>query len=272
MIPFIIIISVIVVIFVLYILALRGRRNHPKLSKLRKWSYAHRGLHSKPQIPENSLHAFYLALKKGYGIELDVHLMRDGELAVIHDSTLERTTGQKGKIEHLTTGDLSRYNLEGTDETIPLFKDVLAMYNGKAPLIIELKTAGNNAAKLCKAVFKLLDNYNGLYCVESFDPRCLLWLKKHRPDVCRGQLAQNFFKNPSGMGKFVDFILTFMLENFLTRPDFIAYKFSDRKNLSNVLCLKLWKIQGASWTLRNKKVYHEAIGEGLIPIFEKFEP
>jgi hypothetical protein len=74
------------------------------------------------------------------------------------------------------------------------------------------------------------------------------------------------------MGRIVDFVLTFLLENFLTRPDFIAYKFSDRKNLSNTLCQKLWKIQGVSWTLRNKKVYHEAIGEGLIPIFEKFEP
>lgn len=272
MIAAIIIASILILVALLYILSLRGRRKHPKLSKLRKWKYAHRGLHVKPQIPENSLHAFYRALEKGYGVELDVHLMRDGELAVIHDSTLERTTGQKGKIEHLTAADLSRYNLEGTDETIPLFRDVLAMFEGKAPIIVELKTAGNNAAKLCEAVFKLLDNYEGLYCVESFDPRCLLWMSKNRPDVCRGQLAQNFFKNPSGMGKAIDFVLTFMLANFLTRPDFIAYKFSDRKNLSNVLCLKLWKLQGASWTLRNKAVYHEAIGEGLIPIFEKFEP
>ncbi len=272
MIALVIIITVIVLLALLYILSLRGRTKHPALSRLHKWSYAHRGLHNKPHIPENSLHAFYLALQKGYGIELDVHLLRDGEVAVIHDSTLDRTTGQKGKIEHLTTRDLSRYNLEGTDETIPLFRDVLCMFNGKAPLIVELKTAGGNAAKLCEATFRLLDNYKGLYCVESFDPRCLMWLRKNRPNVCRGQLAQNFLKSTSGMGKLVDFVLTFMLENFLTRPDFIAYKFSDRKNISNVLCRKLWKIQGVSWTLRNKAVYHEALGEGLIPIFEKFEP
>ncbi|MBR6650079.1 MAG: glycerophosphodiester phosphodiesterase [Clostridia bacterium] len=272
MVTAIIIVAVLIVLILLYLLSLRGRRNHPKLSKLRKWAYAHRGLHNKPQIPENSMHAFYLALQKGYGIELDVHLLRDGEIAVIHDSTLERTTGRKGKIEHLTSADLARYNLEGTDETIPLFRDVLAMFDGKAPIIVELKTAGGNASKLCEAVFRLLDNYKGLYCVESFDPRCLIWLKKHRPKVCRGQLAQNFFKSTSGMGKIVDFVLTFLLENFLTRPDFIAYKFSDRKNISNVLCRKLWKIQGVSWTLRSKAVYHEALGEGLIPIFEKFEP
>lgn len=272
MIAAIIITSIVLLLVLLYLLSLKGRRKHPALSRLRKWFYAHRGLHNKPHIPENSLHAFYLALQKGYGIELDVHLLRDGELAVIHDSTLQRTTGQKGKIEDLTSADLSRYNLEGTDETIPLFRDILRMFDGRAPLIVELKTAGGNAASLCEAVFKLLDNYKGLYCVESFDPRCLLWLKKNRPKVCRGQLSQNFFKSPSGMGKIVDFVLTFMLANSLTRPDFIAYKFSDRKNISNVLCRKLWKLQGASWTLRNKADFHTALGEGLITIFEKFEP
>ncbi len=272
MIAAIIITSIILLFALLYLLSLRGRRKHPALSRLRKWSYAHRGLHDKPHIPENSLHAFYLALQKGYGIELDVHLLHDGELAVIHDSTLKRTTGKKGKIENLTSADLSSYNLEGTNETIPLFRDVLTMFAGKAPLIVELKTAGGNAAKLCEATFKLLDNYKGLYCVESFDPRCLLWLKKNRPNVCRGQLAQNFLKKTSGMGKIVDFVLTFMFANFLTRPDFIAYKFSDRKNISNVLCRKLWKLQGASWTIRTKADYHIALGEGLIPIFEKFEP
>ncbi len=270
--PAIIFVSVVLILALLYVLALRGRQNHPPLAELKKWSYAHRGLHDKPNIPENSMTAFRRALDKGYGIELDVHLLRDGGLAVIHDSTLNRTTGQIGRIEDLTSDKLSRYNLEGTDETIPQFCSVLELFDGKAPMIIELKTAGNNAAKLCKAVFGLLDNYKGLFCIESFDPRCILWMRKNRPDIVRGQLSQNFFKKKSGMGGIIDIILTTLLANFLTRPDFIAYKFRDRKMIGNILCLKLWGLQGASWTLRNKADYDKALGEGLIPIFERFEP
>lgn len=267
-----IIIGIILFIGLLYLLSLKGRKNHPKLEELKKWDYAHRGLHNKPAIPENSMHAFHRALEKGYGIELDVHLLRDGSLAVIHDNTLDRTTGRKGRVEDLTADMLRDYNLEGTGETIPLFKDVLQLFDGRAPMIIELKTVGNNGAKLCEAVFRELENYRGLYCVESFDPRCLLWLRKNKPEIVRGQLAQDFLKSHSGMGKVIDFVLTVLLANFLTSPDFIAYKFQDRKNLSNRLCLGLWRMQGASWTIKNKKQYDQAKKENLIPIFEKFEP
>ncbi len=270
--PIIIIISVIAVLVLLYVLSLQGRRNHPALEELKKWSYAHRGLHKKPEIPENSLPAFRLAAEKGYGAEFDVHLLRDGGLAVFHDNTLNRTTGQTGRVEDLTVDKLSRYNLESTEETIPQMHQVLEIFEGKAPVIIELKAVGGNAAKLCEAVFKQLDNYKGVYCVESFDPRCILWLRRHRPNVVRGQLSQDFLKSHSGMGKIIDFILTVLLANFLTRPDFIAYKFKDRKNLSNVLCLKLWGIQGASWTIKNQADFDQAKKEDLIPIFEKFEP
>lgn len=264
--------SILLLWAVLYVISLMGRRDHPKLKELGKWDYAHRGLHNKPQIPENSMHAFRLALEKGYGIELDLHLLRDGELAVFHDNALERTTGKKGRVEDLTADMLSGYNLEGTDETIPLFRDVLELFDGKAPMIIELKAVGGNAAELCKEVFRQLEGYKGLYCVESFDPRCVLWLKHNRPDVVRGQLSQNFFKNRSGMGGFIDCILTALTANFLTRPDFIAYKFSDRRHLSNILAIKLWGIQGASWTITSKADYDQAKKENLIPIFEKFEP
>ena len=64
--------------------------------------YAHRGLHGNG-IPENSLAAFELACQKGYGIELDVQLSRDGEVMVFHDYSLERMTGRKEKLCELET-------------------------------------------------------------------------------------------------------------------------------------------------------------------------
>ena len=162
----------------LYIGSVGGRPGHPGLKDLRGWNYAHRGLHSQG-IPENSMAAFRASLERGYGIEFDLHLLKDGNLAVIHDSLLKRTTGAEGRIEDLTTEDLTNYRLEGTEETIPTFRQLLDLYDGKAPLIVELKPENGNHAKLAETACEMLKDYPGIYCIESFDPRCVHWLKKY---------------------------------------------------------------------------------------------
>lgn len=266
-----IVLAVLVILAILYVLSVRGRTGHCGLKDLRGWAYAHRGLHS-PGRPENSMAAFKAALDGGYGIELDIHLLRDGNLAVMHDSSLLRTTGQEGMIEELTTEQLSQYRLEGTEETIPIFSQVLALFDGKAPLVVELKSAKNNCAALCEAACKLLDSYRGVYCLESFDPRCVIWLKKHRPDLIRGQLTENFFRSKGKLPWILKFLMTHQIGNFLSRPDFVAYRFGDRKTLSNFLARKLWKLQGVTWTLKTPQEHETALKEGWIPIFENYTP
>lgn len=254
-----------------YVLSLRGRKGHPGLKKLRGWNYAHRGLHGEGRA-ENSLSAFRAAVEHGYGAELDVHLLKDGGLAVIHDSQLKRTTGQEGRVEDLTTEELKNYRLEGTEDTIPTFREVLDTFDGKTPLIIELK-AENNVEPLCEAAVKAMEGYEGIWCMESFDPRCVYWLKKHHPEVIRGQLAENSLHNPkSKLPIPLKVMLTFHLENFLTKPDFVAYDYGTRKNLSNELCRKLWGLEGVSWTLRTPEEHETALKEGWIPIFEHYKP
>lgn len=261
----------ILIILILFALAVRGRRGHEALGELRKWKYAHRGLHD-DKLPENSMAAFKAALEHGYGIELDLHLLRDGNLAVMHDSALKRTTGADGIIEDLTTEDLPNYRLNGTAETIPTFQQVLDLYAGKAPLIIELKPVkGNHAALTAKAV-QMMEGYQGLYCMESFDPRVVQWLRKNRPDICRGQLTENHFAAAAKLSPVLKFVLTHQLLNFLTMPDFVAYKFADRKTISNWVVRKLWGIQGVTWTLKTMDEYKTAVKEGWIPIFEDFKP
>lgn len=255
----------------LCLLALRGRTGHPGLEALRGWNYAHRGLHGDGRA-ENSLSAFRAAVEHGYGAELDIHLLADGNLAVIHDALLKRTTGAEGRIEELTTADLRNYRLEGTEDTIPTFREVLDIFEGKAPLIIELK-AENNVDALCRAAVEAMEGYEGVWCMESFDPRCIYWLKKHHPEIIRGQLAENYFKNPkSRLPWYLKLLLSFHLEYFLTRPDFVAYDFATRKNVSNTICRRLWKLQGVSWTLRSPEEHAEALKEGWIPIFERYCP
>lgn len=263
---------VLLIIAALYLLSLRGRVGHPGLQELRKWNYAHRGLHGNG-VPENSMAAFRAALENGYGIELDIHLMKDGNLAVIHDASLKRTAAADVKIEDLTISDLDNHRLQGTSEKIPLFRDVLALYAGKAPLIVELKCENNNYVALCEAACAMLDTYDGPYCMESFDPRCILWLKKHRPDIIRGQLAENWlqvknFKLPW----LLKFLLATHTGNFVLQPDFIAYKYADRKIFGTDICRKLWGVQGVSWTIKSKEDFETAVKENWIPIFEGFIP
>ncbi len=255
-----------------YLLSLMCRRGHKGLEPLRGWRYAHRGLHGNG-IPENSMAAFRAALEGGFGVELDLHLLKDGSLAVFHDGSLLRMTGREGRPEDLTAADLENYPLDGTAETIPLFSQVLDLFAGKAPLIVELKPVGSNHGALCAAACQMLDGYKGAYCLESFDPRCIHWLRKHRPDLVRGQLSEDFVRNPkSPLPLVMKFLLTHLLELFLIRPDFVAYKFADRKNLSVFLARKLWGAQGVTWTITRREDLETAEKEGWLPIFEGFLP
>ena len=266
-----IILIVAVILAALYVLSTAGRTGHPGLEELKGWKYAHRGLHDE-NLPENSMGAFRAALEHGYGIELDVHLMKDGNLAVIHDTSLLRTAGVDVNITDLTTEELADYPLEGTNEIIPTFEQVLELYAGKAPLIIELKADGNHKA-LVDAAVKAMEGYEGAWCMESFDPRCIFYLKKDHPAVIRGQLTENFFDSKSTLHPALKFVMKHNLTNFLTVPDFISYKFSHRKDtVSNFLCRKVWDIQGVTWTLKNQQEHDAAIAEGWLPIFEDYTP
>ena len=267
-----IVLAVFVLAVVGYAFLVRGKKGHPAIAALQGWSYAHRGLHD-AEKPENSMAAFRAALEKGYGIELDVHLLKDGNLAVIHDSKLMRTTGRAGKVEDLTTEALADYRLEGTQETIPTFRQVLDLFAGKAPLIVELKTDGSNYPKLTEAVCQMMDTYQGAFCLESFDPRCIRWLRKNRPELCRGQLTENFFKSKtSPLPWYLKLALSKQLMNFLTLPHFVSYKFADRKTFGNFLVRKLWGVPCVTWTLVSPREHETALKEGWIPIFENYEP
>lgn len=143
-------------------LMLRPRRNQPGWEKLAGVRFAHRGLHDPNQgIPENSMAAFRRAVEHGFGAELDVHLMADGNLAVVHDSSLKRVCGADVFIEDLTAEDLKDYPLMGTAERIPLFRDVLALFEGKTPLVIELKVERGNANALTDRVMAALEGGTG---------------------------------------------------------------------------------------------------------------
>ena len=126
-----------------------------QLHELLQQRYAHRGLHQKPVIPENSMAAFRRAVEAGFGIELDLHLTRDGKLAVIHDSSLKRTCGVDQNVEDMTMEEAQSCFLEESREQIPEFTEVLQLVAGRVPLIVELKAGKtqdgtDTTAALCR--------------------------------------------------------------------------------------------------------------------------
>ena len=263
------------VLLALFMLSMRTKRC-PKsgfYGKLGDHHYAHRGLHAiQSGIPENSMRAFRLAANNGYGAELDVRLSRDGRLVVMHDESLKRTAGANANISAVTTQVLNQLTLEGTREKVPYLEDVLPLFDGKTPLLIELKPENGNHEELTRKVCNLLKQHPELdFFVESFDPRVLLWLKKHRPDIIRGQLSCNFFKDPDAkLGKFASFVMSNMMTNFLTKPDFIAYKLEDRNDLAPGLCKKLWGPQVFWWVVRSQEEAKLCAEQGDMIIFEGF--
>ena len=131
-----IVVGICLILAVAWAVLLRARRGTESMAALRKFRYAHRGLYDKEAgIPENSLPAFSRAIARGFGAELDVHLLRDGTLAVFHDSDVKRMTGREGYLEDLSADELKDYALDGTKETIPQFKDVLALFAGTGQVL-----------------------------------------------------------------------------------------------------------------------------------------
>lgn len=248
--------------------------DRPDVSWLKSYDYAHRGLHNeKAGIPENSLGAFKAAMDQGYGIELDVHLTRDGKVAVIHDYTLNRLCGVSGQVEELTFDQLQSYRIYGTKECIPSLEQVLDYVDGKIPLIIELKPDRGNIGQLSLAAAKVLDKYKGLFCIQSFDPRILIWYRKNRPKWIRGQLAEYYIKHGNdSIHHLEDFCLHHMLFNVAARPDYLAYNTQDRDCITLRLCRKLFDAVEVDWIVSDSKQYQMVKDDGAVVIFEGFRP
>ncbi len=245
--------------------------NKKDCSCFKGYYYAHRGLYNNnSDHPENSLKAIKKAVKHGYGIELDVQLTKDNELVVFHDASLKRVCGIDGNVWDYTYEELKQMKLFDSNETIPTFKEVLDTINGQVPFILEYKL-DKPQTLVCELSNQLLKTYKGLYCIESFHPLALIWYKKNRPDIIRGQLSMNYWKEEKHKGKIIMLLLTYLLSNFLTRPDFIAYDQEDYKNISRKLC-KYFKAFSVGWTVPSQERYEKIKNEFDIIIFENYLP
>lgn len=119
-------------------LILNDFNNHPEHILVA----AHRA--TNPHYPENSLAAIEESIAIGVDIvEIDIRKSKDGELVIMHDKTIDRTTNGKGKVDDYSLAELKQFNLmfqgQATTEQIPTFEEVLQLTKGKILLDVDFK-------------------------------------------------------------------------------------------------------------------------------------
>jgi glycerophosphoryl diester phosphodiesterase len=216
---------------------------------------AHRGIHDS-KVPENSLTAFQKAVEGNFPIELDIHIIKSGEVVVFHDDNLKRMCGIDKEIAKCTFTELRELYLKNSHERIPLLSEVLAKIDGKVPLLIELKY-DQPTGRLEASALEILKYYKGKYALQSFSPFSLRWLKKHAPNIPRGQLASDF-KGDKKVSRILKPFLKNIWHFSATKPDFISY---DIRALPSKRIAKL-RAAGTpvlGWTISNVADSKEAL-------------
>lgn len=161
----------------------------------RPLNFAHRG--ASGESPENTLAAFWLAAELGAdGIELDVHLSKDGEVVVIHDFSLERTTNGHGLVRDRTLAELKQldagswFDPSFVGQGIPTLQEVIDLLGHRLRLNIEVKPAGLLDNELVSAVVRTVEENQILdrAIISSFNPLALWRVKQLNPRVSVGLL------------------------------------------------------------------------------------
>lgn len=196
-----------------------------KYGRLLAKYFAHRGVHT--AFPENSIPAFQTAIDMKMGIELDVHLSKDGQLVVFHDDNLLRMTGERDYVRFKTLEELKKLRLNNTDYTIPTLQEVLKLVNGKIPILLEVKTEANTK-KICNKTIEELKSYNGDVFIQAFNPFVLRYFYKHAPNYLRGQLSSFFVGQNLSLLKRT--VIKKLRLNKFAHIDFISYNIDDLPN------------------------------------------
>ena len=254
----------------LYMITPSTRRKE-EMKKYKSAKYAHRGLFNS-ESAENSMSAFKAARDAGFGIELDVRLSKDGKLVVFHDETLNRVCGVDGKVKDFTAEELSKLSLSDTGEGVPAFKELLALIDGRVPLIIEMKQEVGESG-VAEALKRELEGYSGPYVAESFNPYALKSLRKCAPEILRGMLSMEYSKTEKFGGKIVYTLLEKLLLNFIARPDFIAYDHTGYRVSALGTVKRLFDTTLVAWTVKSPEEEKAAYDHGFdAVIFEGYIP
>jgi glycerophosphoryl diester phosphodiesterase len=175
--------------------------------------------------PENTLLAFKKALELGAdAVELDVRATRDGELVVMHDHKLDRTTNGKGFVKNFSLKEIQRLDA-GKGEPVPTLRQALEMLRGKAVVFVELKERGTESKAV--ALIEELRLEDTVFVV-SFEAESIARVKKLNRGIRTGLISVL----PAGV---IDKTLDVKADAVLPQHTLVSKEFVDRAHASKLL-------------------------------------
>lgn len=237
---------------------------------------AHRGLHDLASgVIENSISAAQAAIDGGFAIECDVQFSADEEALVFHDFTLDRLTGETGRVDARKAAELSGIGLKGSGDKIPTLTGFLDAIGGRTPLVIEIKSRFDGDLRLAKRTAEIVAGHKDRPIVlKSFDPVIVAALRELAPGFARGIVAMNAYE----YGDYVHLspdqkhALANLLHFEQSRPDFVSWKVADLPSAAPFLCRKALGLPLMSWTVRTPEDRARAAEHADQMVFEGFRP
>lgn len=229
---------------------------------------AHRGLHD-AERPENTLPAFEAAVRAGYPIELDVHVLADREVVVFHDDDLLRAVGLSRSLLDETRQSIRAHRVFGSAFGIPTLREVLGLVDGKVPLLIEIK-ARHRVEGAEQSVFECLVGYSGALAVQSFNPWSLSWFRRHAPHIVRGQLGGRLRED--GLKRLERLASERLLTVALSAPDFINFELAAMPDRWLSLLSRSLGLRVLCWTVRSESDRQKAQALGVNYVFDNIRP
>ncbi|MCF2640284.1 glycerophosphodiester phosphodiesterase [Fusobacterium varium] len=227
-------------------------------------NFAHRGFSGK--YPENTLLAFEKAVEaQADGIELDVQLTKDGEIVIIHDETIDRTTNGKGLVVDYTYEELEKFDasyiytgqfgfnkIPTLREYFNLIKDTNIITN------IELKTGINEYKGIEEKVYNLIKEFQleNRVIISSFNHYSVLRMKAIAPRIKCGFLTETWILNPS------KYIKNYCVECYHPHFAMLTPKIVNE--------LKTLGIEINTWTVNKEEDIRDMIVKGIDIIIGNF--
>lgn len=236
---------------------------------------AHRGLHDASEgAVENSLAAAKAAMARGYAMECDLRLSRDGRVFVFHDDALDRLTGEAGLFRERDAAEIERIFFRDSLQRILPLHGLLSVVESEIPLILELKSDFSGEVALAEAVAAELSGYAGPAAIKSFDPVLIAHLRARDAAWPLGIVAQDDY-DEAGFATLAP-QTRFGLRRFThaaeTRPDFLSWRAADLPNPTCEFARACARTPVMTWTIRSQDQAAGALKFADQIVFEGFSP
>ncbi|KOR24315.1 glycerophosphodiester phosphodiesterase [Clostridium sp. FAM 1755] len=197
---------------------------------------AHRG--ASAYAPENTMVAFKKAIDMNAdGIELDVHLSKDGHIVIIHDEKVDRTTNGKGEVKDFTLDELKKldagfwFSDKYEGERIPTLEELLKLINNtNIYLNIEIKAGYRIYPNIEEKVIDMIEKYKILdrVIISSFDHYSLVRVKEINLNIKTGMLYEAALYEPWDYARSIK--VEALHPNYIT----LTKEFIDKANINNL--------------------------------------